>query len=377
MKEVIDLTRQLVQIPSTKGNTLPVATLLQTFFAKHGLQAQLNEYSPGEANLWVTIGPSNTETVLVSGHLDVVPAGDPKYWTHPPFSGYLDEKNLWGRGSVDMKGGLAMLAGIMVHLSDQSLQKQILFVATAEEETGLLGAKHFTQTNSFTDQTISHIIIAEPTGLQPLIMEKGVMWLEITCVGKQSHGSRPDLGVNAISELTLLLQEIPDLLPKQEYLDIGGSTMNVTTIEGGSALNVGAESAKATIDLRIPPCVPNTEVQADIQKLLQTRTRGNLRFSMQVLYDEPAIISPSSSLADLLADEVGKKTGRTPTISGAHYTTDGTIFMTSLEEPVPFVIFGPGSPELLHQTDERLDLKQLELGCYVLCNVLSTLCLST
>ncbi|MHA2502910.1 MAG: M20 family metallopeptidase [Candidatus Kariarchaeaceae archaeon] len=359
MRSFTDLAQVLIQTPSPKGNSLEAIKVLKTYFQQYDLDPYVLEYTLNEANLYIKIGPPNTSVVLISGHIDCVPPGDESRWQHPPFSGTLVDGELWGRGAVDMKASVAVMAELVVELSKQPLKRQLLFIVTAEEETGLFGSKEMVKQKIFTEDPITHILIGEPTGLQPLLLEKGVMWLRITANGAQAHASRPDLGANAINGLVKVLHDIPNTFPDREHELVGRTTMSITTIQGGSALNVGAESAIVTLDIRTPPGVENEMIIEEVRRVIDHHTESGLTFNLEILYNEPSIQSSDNTLAKLCSKTIWELTGREPEIGGAVYTTDGTVFMTSLPLPVPYVIFGPGSPELLHQTDERVPVSDL------------------
>ena len=142
--EVENLVQKMVQTDSTVS-TVEVATIYHNFLVDHGYDAKFDEYEPTKVNVEARIGPANAKKIVISGHMDTVPIGNPDKWTHHPFSGKIEEGILWGRGSVDMKGGVGALAGVMVELlkHEDDLQYEIILAATADEEVGLLGAHQF------------------------------------------------------------------------------------------------------------------------------------------------------------------------------------------------------------------------------------------
>ena len=143
--DVVKLTQKLVKTPSIKGNTVDVANIIFDYLEEFGLNPQIDNYKEGEANVYVSLGPSNTDQFIISGHIDTVPIGQINDWTHEPYSGKIINGELWGRGSVDMKGGTASLACVMIELlkNESDLKQEIFLALTAEEETGLLGAKNY------------------------------------------------------------------------------------------------------------------------------------------------------------------------------------------------------------------------------------------
>lgn len=359
--QLTKLTQDLVKAPSVEGQSINAARVLYDYLDNHGLNPTLKEYKEGEANVYCDLGPSNTKTMLISGHLDTVPIGNLEDWTHDPFSGKIIDGELWGRGSVDMKGGTATLAATMVELmkSEGDLQQRVFFAATAEEETGLQGAREYVTDGMVKD--LSHVIIAEPTDLAPKVREKGIMWFKIHAKGKQSHASRPDLGHNAIAGLAAILPKLSASLPTLETPDLGRTSLNFGVISGGTAANVVAQEATLTCDSRSTPGVKNEEVLAGIERVLVEES-GPVQFTMERLEDVPSILSPNDDFAHALAKNTAEHTGTLSELIGVHYATDGAIFMEAVNHSVPFVIYGPGSTELLHQTNERLEVNQLKIA---------------
>ncbi|MHA2501335.1 MAG: M20 family metallopeptidase [Candidatus Kariarchaeaceae archaeon] len=361
MNDLVELTQKLVQAPSIEGQSINAARVLYDYLDENGLNPTLNEYKDGEANVYCDLGPKNTKTMLISGHLDTVPIGNRDDWTHDPFSGKILDGLLWGRGSVDMKGGTATLAAVMTDLLKQEddLQQRVFLAATAEEETGLQGAHVYVQDGHLKD--LSHVIIAEPTDLAPKIREKGIMWFRIHAKGKQSHASRPDLGHNAIAGLAAILPKLTASLPELETPDLGRTSLNFGVISGGTAANVVPQEAELICDSRSTPGVDNADVLEGIARVVEEES-GDVKFSMEVLENVPSILSPNDDFANLLNENTAAITGKTATLEGVHYATDGAIFMEAVNHAVPFVIYGPGSTELLHQTNERLEVNQLDIA---------------
>ena len=321
----------------------------------------MREYKEGEANVYAKIGPKNTEQLLISGHLDTVPIGNKEEWTHDPYSGKIIDDELWGRGSVDMKGGTATLAGVMVELlkHEDDLQQAVFLAATAEEETGLKGAEQYV-IDGLVDNT-SHVIIAEPTDLVPKVREKGIIWFDITAHGKQAHASRTDLGHNAIEGLASIIPKLHASLPELTTADLGKTSLNTGIIEGGTAANVVAQYAKARFDSRTTPGVKNEEVISSFQQIV-TEASGDIKYELDIIENQPSILSPNDEFAKALAEHTSKYTGTVPALEGVHYATDGAVFMDKTNHKTPFVIYGPGSTELLHQTNERLEVAQLDIA---------------
>lgn len=354
---IVKLVQDLVKIDTTQGKSVLAARVLANFLEENGLSPKINEYKPGEANVLTEIGP-NTEKIVMSGHLDVVPPGNLSLWEHDPYSGKIIDNELWGRGSVDMKGGVGELAGVLVELLkyEDDLTHKISFAVTAEEEVGLQGAREYVKQNYM--KNASHLIIAEPTGLRPMTAEKGIMWFDINATGKQAHASRPDLGLNAIEALAELIPKLHEVLPKKDNSFVGRTTLNIGTISGGTAANVVPNFATMRCDIRTTPGINNDDVLAEIQQILDKS--DEVHFDLKVIESVGAVNSPNDEFPTLFDTYTQKYYGKSFGLSAVHYATDGGIFMD--QKSVPFVIYGPGSTTMLHQTNERLDLEQLRIA---------------
>lgn len=361
-EEILELVQRMVMTDSTQRTT-EVAEVYAKFLSDHGFDAKLDEYEEGKANVMAKIGPSGGKRIIISGHMDTVPIGDPDKWINHPFSGKVIDGELWGRGSVDMKGGTGALAGVMVELQkhESELQSEIVLAATADEEVGLGGARKFAEDGIM--QNVTHVLIAEPTGLGVAVMEKGAMWAKIKSYGKQAHGSRPDLGHNAIEGLVKLFPDLYAVLPDISLPEVGKSSLNIGVINGGSAANVVPEYAEVICDYRFTPGVKNESVIARLKSLLESKSSTSLQYELEITdnLNAPPIISSTNDFAELLATNTAKYTQSKPKLSGMYYATDGAAFLENSPESA-FAIFGPGSTELLHQTNERLSINELSIA---------------
>ena len=369
MKQLVqDLVQELVKIDTTQGKCVAGINYLDNFLQSHGLNPEVDNYKEGEANLTVSIGPSGTEEFILSGHMDTVPIGDLAKWTHHPYSAKIIDGELWGRGSVDMKGGVGAITGAFLKLlqNESELKQKITLAISSEEELGLLGAAVLAEKGLM--KNASHLIVAEPTALDVAVQEKGNIWFEIEAFGKQAHGARPDLGINAVEALAGLLPKIHQLLPKEEVPFVGKTTANIGMFNGGTAANVVPEYAKVSVDIRTIPGIDQVELKNEFQKCIE-ETESEAKFKLTSLHSVSSIKSPDLEFPKLIVNETKKFAPINENLVGVVYKTDATPLI--LNKCVPFAIFGPGSIDLLHQTDERLDLKQLEIATVVIENVLN------
>ncbi len=169
-----------------------------------GLEVELVEKEPGSTNVVARLkGTRGSPVLLYNGHIDVVPAGNG--WSRDPFSGEIVEGRLYGRGTADMKSGVASMvaAAEAIVKSGFKLKGDLLITAVADEETGSLkGTRYLIERGLKADMAV----VSEPTDLRVEIAHKGILWAEITTRGRGSHASRPHLGVNAIDKMHAIIR---------------------------------------------------------------------------------------------------------------------------------------------------------------------------
>lgn len=356
MEPVISLMKDLVQTDTTLGKSEAGASILKEFFEANGISAKMDRYQKGESNVIASIGPKEAPSIIISGHIDTVPFGNVEDWRYHPLSAEIVDGIMWGRGTVDMKGGTSALAHSlvdMVQLEDE-LKYKIVFAGTGQEEVGLLGAKVLEKQGLMHDAEF--LIIGEPTELEPKSFEKGIIWFDIHARGKQAHASRPDLGNNAIEAIGRLMPKIKEILPEHSIPEVGRTTINFGKVVGGTAYNVVAEEATLSCDIRTTPGVDNNDVIGRVKDLLDSIDDG-IQYSFHFVQEDKAVQSLGQEFPNLVKKITEEITGRTVEIGGTYYATDAAALMANKD--LPFVIFGPGSTKLLHQTNEHCPIDQV------------------
>ncbi|MEO6086815.1 MAG: M20 family metallopeptidase [Umezawaea sp.] len=305
---------------------------------------------------------SNEAPLLYCGHFDTVPLGSAA-WTRPPHAAEVDEDGvLWGRGAVDMKGGLAaMLVGMAtLARAEVALPGDLHFLGTVGEEVDCAGAR--AALDSGVMEGVANLVIAEPTDLDLVAAHKGALFLEFTTYGRAAHGAMPDQGVNAITQMMCLLERLGTLdadLPTHALL--GGATLNVGTIQGGTVVNIVPDQCTARVDLRTVPGIQHPALLSRIDQLLAelATTRAGFRARMTVTGDYPAVgTTVDQPLVQAATRVLGTVLGQPPSVRGVSYFSDGSILQPVTG--VPTLLCGPGDPNLAHQTDERVAVLALE-----------------
>ncbi|MCL6454863.1 MAG: M20 family metallopeptidase [Alicyclobacillus sp.] len=374
-QRAVNFLKRIVRIPSINppGNERGVAIELAAILREHGVETELVEVSDGRSNLvaWLrgtaadqladsgtTQGPRRV--LGFSGHMDVVPPGQD--WKHPPFAAVEENGRLYGRGTSDMKGGLAALVMAMIELQEAGvhLQGDIKLLASVGEEVAALGAKHFVQSGYLDDVTA--IVIAEPSCGDIVIAHKGALWVEIEVTGRSAHGSTPHLGVNAIVQMNKILTQLLSNFQMEWTADeiLGDPTMNIAVIQGGVKTNMVPDACKVELDFRTVPSQTHAQILRKLQELLDgiKDTDPNFRAVMKVLNDLPPIRTPvTDDFVRLVQASTAMVYGVTKSVRGMSGYTDGAAFAGAGTD-APIVIIGGGDDRLAHQTDEYIEIRQ-------------------
>ncbi|MHA2331472.1 MAG: M20 family metallopeptidase [Candidatus Hodarchaeales archaeon] len=374
--ELKQLLLDLIAIDTTK-ETKEAAMVIKSFLTDRGIKVQLQPVKPGDVNVLASIKPekvTSNRKIVLSGHLDVVPPGDPTSWKKcHPFEPREDGDLIYGRGSADMKGGVVAIIGALLELSNhKDLGREIMVLCTADEEGGMLGSKTYIADHAPEDVDV--YVIAEPTSLNLGISEKAILWLELLLKGKSAHGSRPDLGRNAIKMTTRALETIETMLPTDEHALLGTSTMNTGTILGGTKINVVPDECKAEVDFRLIPGVDSSSFVESINKALTTEL-GQESFKTTVTFELPAIEAPINHPFISCFEKVTNELLGKRKYLGLSYATDGAIL--SSFNNTPFLIFGPGDPSVIHAPDEFTDFKEVTKASQCLVETIKRHCFKT
>ena len=350
------LLKQLIQsAPTLENGELEAGNKLVDFFNRHGIEVTLDRWDGSRANVVASIGSNDADapTLLLGAHLDVVPAAK-EHWKTDPFCPVEKDGCVIGRGSVDMLGGLCAAAMAMVDLSSSELNGRVIFAATAGEETDSCGVKRFIE--QYPVKNPIGTIIAEPTGMKILRAHRGILWLKVETFGKTAHGSTPQAGINAILKMNALVNQLQSWkIPYTPHPLLGGCSMSINRITGGSATNIVPDTCSVEIDIRTLPGQDHSEIINDLQTLCDDigKTDPDFKTKISIIRAVDALETPAESP---FVKAVCQATGIAKT-QAVGFTTDGPYF-EKLDAPV--LIFGPGDGSLCHKPDEYIEISAIE-----------------
>lgn len=353
--DVVELTRTLIRFDTVNppGREEECARFLAALMEEAGIAARLDRFGPGRVNLVATLpGPADAPALCLTGHLDTVPLGAAA-WERDPFAGEIADGRLYGRGSCDMKGGVAaMVAAAVAAAAVPERRAGLVLLLTGGEETGCDGARHLAAQGGL--GRVGAILVGEPTDNRPVIGHKGALWLEATTAGRTAHGSMPERGDNAIYKAAraALALESFDFAARPHPL-LGRPTLNLGTIRGGLNTNSVPDRAVMTIDIRSVPGQSHAELQERLGAHLGPEV------ALAPLIDLPGIFTEADAeWVAQVAAAAADMTGEVHPPAGISYFTDASVLVPACGDP-PTVVLGPGDPALAHRTDEWCSLERL------------------
>lgn len=353
----LDLTRELLRFNTINppGEEEACARHLGRLLEAAGFRVDERSYAPKRTSLVARIGGNGSAPPLCfTGHIDTVPLGAAA-WTHDAFAGETSGGRLYGRGSTDMKSGVAAFTVAVTRLASKLASTPgVVLVITAGEETGCDGARHLAQISGALP-TAGAIVVAEPTGNAPCVGHKGAMWLEARANGVTAHGSMPERGVNAVykaARAVLMLEKYEFGVAPHPVL--GRPTLNVGTIHGGLNVNSVPDAAVIGIDIRTIPAQQHAALQEALARHLGPDVALSRSGGAEGVWTDP----DQPWMRDVF-DVAERIAGIPHAVRTAPYFTDASALTPAMGD-APTVILGPGEAGLAHQTDEYCLVERLE-----------------
>ena len=378
--EVVELTRALVRIPSVYRPGDPdatearVAAFVEAWFRREGFAVELQDVAPGRPNVIGSLGEKRAgqKSLLLEGHTDVVTEGDPAEWSHPPFGADLVDGRIYGRGTADMKSGLAaaMVAAAAFRRAGVGLKGKLVVGALVDEEDGMIGVRHLCQTA--VGRELDAAIICEPEENELCLEQRGVVWARFRVRGKMAHGAMPEAGVNPIACLGRLLAAAPALERRlrkacEKSRHLRPPTVTPTIIQGPPARvgvpqsNVIPAVAEATFDIRLTPGIGEDGIRAELEEICRQAAAAQpgvkIEWEPVNAFRLATKVDRSEALVEAMVRGVRQAAKRAPRYGGVPGSTDGTILRMQLG--IPIVTCGPGDRLIPHQVDEFVSTDEI------------------
>ncbi len=366
----IGILERLLAFDTTSHlSNLELIAWVEAYLAEHGVMAERVPSPDGaKCNLLATVGPSVAGGVVLSGHTDVVPVvGQP--WTSDPFVLTRRGDRLFGRGTCDMKGFLALALAAVPDILSADPKRPAHLAFTYDEEVGCLGAPGLIARLARSLPTPALVLVGEPTSLRVVSGHKGILVHEVTLRGREAHSSQPHLGASATMAAVRLMSVLNEIAERLEHeadpassYDPPYATLTIGQINGGTAHNILALDCRFVFDLRAPAGVDPQGILVDFHAQaaeedarLKSRAPGG-GVTVRVLGDVPAFEAPAAGPGEAIARRLAGDNGPPRAVS---FATEAGQFQTA---GFPTMLCGPGSIDQAHQPDEFIEISQMQRG---------------
>lgn len=341
------------------GNEQPLAEYIADVLKREGFETELQIVGENRANVVASYGKSEKNLIL-TGHLDVVPPGDG--WQTDPFKAEKKENRFYGRGTCDMKGGIAAMMAAAIQLKrEKALQDtKLLLVFVADEEIDGAGTKYFVK--HFCKGTQNIVVIGEPTENEIFVAHRGVSRFRVELHGKQCHSGRPQEGINALTMLGKFLVEIDRLNKEKSKIKqaiLPPPTVAATVASGGVKDNVIPGLAEVVLDFRTVPGDTASKLGKEVECILeQLFGKENDSWSVDNFIDVAPGMTESDSASVKIAKEAYQMTNEREAKLG--YFSACCDMSCFLAAGFDTIICGPGSIAQAHTVDEYIEIDQLK-----------------
>jgi acetylornithine deacetylase len=362
MEDIRKLLSDLIAINSVNPDLVPdapgeaeIAHFIAHWLEQSGLEVRLIGSVSGRPNVvGIARGTGGGKTLLLNGHMDTVGAGGMLH-PHDPF---IKESRLFGRGAYDMKGGLAACMVSIAEAHKLHLRGDVVFTAVIDEEYASLG----------TQELVKHYhadgaIVAEFTELQLILAHKGFAWLEVVTLGQAAHGSRPDLGVDAIVKMGNVLVELEKLDQSMRsnptHPLLGSGSIHASLIQGGKELSTYPDRCMLSVERRTLPGETPEMVEAELAEIIDRIQRSDPSFQAMVRrgIDRSPLETPEEAgIVRAVQAAAGKFLQRSLPIAGVPFWTDAALLS---EAGIPSLLLGPSGCGA-HADEEWVDLSSVK-----------------
>jgi len=348
-----------VKIPSVCGEEGRIAGFIAKWLKDEGLPAEMMDVKPGRPNVICRLkGREDGPRLMLNGHMDTVAPGTG--WEHDPFGAEIENGRMYGRGTVDMKSGLAAMMSAVAECKAEGLPKkgEVLLAAVMDEEAIDLGSYALVQQGL--TEGLDLAMVSEATDLNVVNAHRGRTVFNVVVHGKAAHSMWPDHGVNAISHAATLINTLPNL-PSPTHPRMGRSTVNVLKIEGGQEeVMLVADRCRIVIDRCLVPGHSSQDALNDLNRLIMDlgiSAEADF-FTRETPFCDPFEIPENNESVRTVLEVATKVLGKMPKLDFHEGPCDSCILAN--QGKIPTLEFGPSGGRL-HQPDEYVDLDSVKM----------------
>jgi acetylornithine deacetylase len=364
---ILPLLEKLIAFPSVSADgNIELIRWIERHLASLGIGSRLTFDDSGrKANLFATIGEGDGGLIL-SGHTDVVPVTG-QHWSSDPFAAVRRDDRIYGRGSCDMKGYIAVALSLVPELRRRSSVEPVHLAFSYDEEIGCLGVRRMLTDIANLPVRARGCVIGEPTNMHAVVGHKGAGMYRVTVAGRAAHSSLAPTGVNAIEyaarmigQCLTIAERLKSNEPRNHGFDVPYSTIQVNKISGGTGGNIVADRCEFLIDIRSLVTTSQDALMAELEgfadtlllpEMLAVAPEASITF--QQIGDVPAFAADAGSDLAALLMENGAGSSR-----NVAFGTEAGLFVRA---GIPTIVCGPGSIDQAHKPDEFVEIAQLAL----------------
>ncbi|MEE4342797.1 acetylornithine deacetylase [Pseudomonas alliivorans] len=378
----LDIFKRLIAFETVSSEpNMALIEYVRDLLATKGIESLIVRDETGKkANLFASTGPREQPGVLLSGHTDVVPAAG-QAWTVPPFQATLRDGRIYGRGTCDMKGFIALAIDAMLDAADMTLTRPLQLALSHDEEIGCVGVRRLLDVLHLAPVRPFLCVVGEPTLMQFAVGHKGKSSYRTYCRGQEAHSSLAPRAVNAIhlasdfiAELRKSQKQVEQQGVRDDGYDIPYSTVHIGRIDGGKALNIVPNLCTLEFEYRNLPGDDPDQLLEQLRERAEVLVRearqlsGVAAIDIEIMNEYPALETHPSVEAVRMLHAFAEPGTRHIKVS---YGTEGGLFAGRLN--VPVVVCGPGSIEQAHKPDEFIEERQMNAGERFLQSLLGSL----
>ncbi len=376
MSDVAELAAQLVAIESINpdiveggSGELGVGRFVADWCDRAGLETTLSELAPGRANVVaVARGSGGGRSLMLNAHTDTVGVAG----MTDPFVPRLENGRLYGRGAQDMKGSLAACMLAAVDAKQRGLRGDVIVTAVADEEFASIGTEAIT-----VGVRADAAIVTEPTEMQVAVAHRGFVHLEVEVHGRAAHGSRPEIGIDAIAKMGRVLVGIERLDARLRatpaHPRLGSGSVHASLIEGGQEFSSYPARCALQAERRTIPGESAELAERELLEIVAQAREGDPDFRADVrapISREPFEVAEDAEIVESVRRHATRVLGSAPATVGVPFWADSALLASA---GIPTVVFGP-SGEGLHSEVEWVDVESLERCVQIYSAVAADLC---